>query len=154
MRNSLPSTAITRDSTTCRHCSRMRIRINIMSIAFCMYLAAVAVLCFMHGDSMPDMSGTWFGLQKDKVAHFLMFLPFTPLSYLTFRKKSSPIWTKILVLTLMLLIGAALAYSTEIIQERLKYRSYETSDLMSDGIGLAAGYTTIIIGLIIKKSRK
>ena len=132
----------------------MRVRINIMSIAFCIYLAAVAVLCFMHGDSMPDMTGTWFGFEKDKVAHTLMFLPFTPLSYLTFRRKSSSFWIKILILTLMLTIGAGLAYSTEIIQERLKYRSYETQDLIADGIGLSIGYVVITIGLIFKKSRK
>lgn len=132
----------------------MKVRINIMSIAFCIYLAAVAVLCFMHGDSMPDMTGTWFGFEKDKVAHTLMFLPFTPLSYLTFRRKSSSFWIKILILTLMLTIGAGLAYSTEIIQERLKYRSYETQDLIADGIGLSIGYVVITIGLILKKSRK
>lgn len=132
----------------------MKVRINIMSIAFCIYLAAVAVLCFMHGDSMPDMTGTWFGFEKDKVAHTLMFLPFTPLSYLTFRRKSSSFWIKILILTLMLTIGAGLAYSTEIIQERLKYRSYETQDLIADGIGLSIGYVVITIGLIFKKSRK
>jgi VanZ family protein len=129
----------------------MKVRINIMSIAFCVYLAAVAVLCFMQSDSMPDMSGTWFGFPKDKVAHFLMFLPFTPLSYLTSRSKSSSFWIKIMILTLMLAIGAGLAYSTEMIQERLRYRSYETKDLMSDGIGLAVGYAVIATGLIIKK---
>lgn len=132
----------------------MKVRINIMSIAFCIYLAAVAVLCFMQGDSMPDMSGTWFGFPKDKVAHFLMFLPFTPLSYLTFRSKSSSFWIKIMILTLMLAIGAGLAYSTEIIQERLKYRSYQTTDLIADGLGLSIGYVVIVSGLIIKKSRK
>ena len=132
----------------------MRVRINIMSIAFCIYLAAVAVLCFMQGDSMPDMTGTWFGLPKDKVAHLLMFLPFTPLSYMTFRRKTSSFWTKILILSIMLTIGASLAYATELIQEKLKYRSYETKDLMCDGIGLAVGSLVIAIGLIFKKSRK
>jgi glycopeptide antibiotics resistance protein len=129
----------------------MKVRINIMSIAFCVYMAAVAVLCFMKSDSMPDMSGTWFGFPKDKVAHFLMFLPFTPLSYLTFRSGNSSFWTKIMMLTLMLTIGAGLAYSTEMIQEKLNYRSYETKDLMFDGIGLAVGYAVIATRLIIKK---
>lgn len=132
----------------------MKVRINIMSIAFCIYLAAVAMLCFMQGNSMPDMSGTWFGLPKDKIAHFMMFLPFTPLSYMTFRRKSSSFWIKVMLLTLMLAIGAGLAYSTEIIQERLKYRSYQTTDLIADGLGLSIGYVVIASGLIIKKSRK
>lgn len=117
-------------------------------------MAAVAVLCFMQGDSVPDMSGTWLGLPKDKVAHFLMFLPFTPLSYLTFRNKRSSFWTKILILTLMFIIGSGIAYSTEIIQERLKSRSYETADLMSDVLGLTVGYVVIASRLISKKFRK
>ena len=132
----------------------MKIRVNIMSIAFCIYLAAVALLCFMQGDSVPDMSGTCLGLPKDKIAHCLMFLPFTPLSYLTFRNKHSSFLKKLLILTLMFLIGVGIAYSTEVIQERLKYRAYETKDLMSDGVGLAIGYVIIATRLIIKKSRK
>lgn len=131
----------------------MKTRINIMAIAFTMYLTAVAVLCFMHGNSLPDMADTWWGIPADKAAHFLMFLPFTPLSYMTFRRKGSAFRTKIMILTLMLAIGSGLAYTTEIIQERLSYRSYETKDLISDGLGLATGYIVIALGLIIKKTR-
>ena len=133
----------------------MKIRINIFAIVFCIYMAAVAMLCFMHGDRLPDMSGTWFGLPSDKVAHFLMFLPFTPLAYLTFRRKRSSLWTKMVVLTLMLVIGGGLAYGTEIIQERLSYRTYEATDLIVDCIGLAAGYAVVALKIIIfKNSRK
>ena len=133
----------------------MKIRINIFAIVFCIYMAAVAMLCFMHGDGLPDMSKTWFGLPSDKVAHFLMFLPFTPLAYLTFRRKRSSLWTKMAVLTLMLVIGGGLAYGTEIIQERLSYRTYEATDLIVDCIGLAAGYAVVALKIIIfKNSRK
>ncbi len=112
------------------------------------------MLCFMHGDSMPDISGTWLGLPADKVAHFIMFVPFMPLSYLTFSKDQSSFGTKFTVLTILLAIGLGLAYCTEIIQERLKFRSYESKDLLFDGLGLSSGYIIIALGLIIKKSRK
>lgn len=132
----------------------MRLRINIMSVAFFLYLAAIAVMCFINGDSIPDMADTWWGLPSDKVAHFLMFLPFTPLSYLAFRNKESSFGIKLLILSIMLIIGCGLAYLTEIIQERLSYRTYDLNDWVSDGIGLVTGFTIIAFGLIIKKIRK
>lgn len=132
----------------------MKIRINIFAVFFCIYIAAVAMLCFMHGDNLPDMSTTWFGLPSDKVAHFLMFLPFTPLAYLTFRRKGASLCTKLIILTLMLTIGSALAYMTEIIQEKLSYRTYETTDLYMDCTGLIAGFTVVALKIIIKTSRK
>lgn len=132
----------------------MKTRINIMAVVFCLYLAAVAVLCFAHADKVPDMSDKWWGIPSDKAAHFLMFLPFTPLSYMTFRRKNGSFWRKMLVLTTMLLIGAMIAFLTEIVQDRLSSRSYETKDLLADGIGLITGYAAIASGLLIKKSRK
>ena len=132
----------------------MKVRINIMALAFIAYLMALGALCFMRGDTMPDVSVVWWGIPADKVAHFLMFVPFTPLAYLTFRKKKSQFWKKGLLLTCLAAIGFALAYLTEIIQGRLKYRAYEVEDFHFDGYGLALGYLIVAIALLIKKSRK
>lgn len=125
-----------------------------MALAFCAYLAALATLCFMRGDTMPDVSVVWWGIPADKAAHFLMFIPFVPLSYLTFRNKRSSFCKKTMLLTCMLAIGSALAYLTEIIQGSLKYRSYEVMDLQYDGYGLLLGFLIIAIGILIKKLRK
>lgn len=126
-------------------------RINILAtVAFCIYLAAIGALCFMHGDDLPSINDTWFGIPADKAAHFIMFCPFIPLSYLMFSKSRSSISRDIILLTALMFIGGLTAYATEIIQERLGYRTYDTTDLTSDCIGLSAGCAVTIIGLIIK----
>ncbi len=129
--------------------------INIVAaIAFCLYLTAVALLCFMHGEDLPTLTGTWFGLPADKVAHFSMFFPFIPLAFFTFNSKKAKLGNSMCLLIILMLIGGATAYATEIIQEKLSYRSYEAEDFFLDCIGLAAGYIIITTWLIFKHSRK
>ena len=132
----------------------MKARSIIMPLVFCLYLAGVASLCFLHGEDLPNITGTWFGLPADEVAHFAMFFPFIPLAYIAFRKKKGAKLVNLFILTILLALGVGTAYMTEIIQEKLGYRSYEISDFKTDCIGLAAGYLIIFSGIILKKSRK
>ena len=125
--------------------------INILAaIAFCIYLAAIGALCFMNADDLPSISETWFGLPADKVAHFMMFCPFIPLSFLTFSRRRATIGKDIILLTALIFIGGLTAYATEFLQDKLSYRSYDIKDMISDCIGLSAGYAVTIIWLIIK----
>lgn len=128
----------------------MKVKNFIMPFAFILYLAGVATLCFMHGDKMPEMTGTWFGLPVDKLAHMAMFLPFMPLSYFTFRSRKGSIWLNLSILIVLLALGVGTAYTTEIIQERLSYRTYDKMDLYADCLGLAAGFSIIVAWVFIK----
>jgi VanZ family protein len=132
----------------------MKVRNIIMPAAFCLYLAGVALLCFTHGSNLPNITGTWFGMQADKVAHAAMFLPFIPLAYFTFRRKRSSSGMKFMILTALMGIGIFTAFMTEVIQDVLGYRSYETEDFLSDCIGLVPGYVIITLGILVKKLRK
>lgn len=132
----------------------MKVKNIIMPLLFCLYLTGVALLCFMHGEALPQFSKTVLGLPADKVAHFAMFLPFLPLSYFTFRKKRHSRFAKLSLLTVLLALGAGTAYLTEIIQEHLGYRSYEIKDFHIDCMGLGVGYVLITIGILLRKSRK
>ena len=132
----------------------MKIRRYIMPAAFILYLASVAVLCFTHGDKLPDLKGTWFGLPSDKVAHMAMFLPFIPLSFFAFRNRNNYAITDMLILTSLLILGAGTAYMTEVIQEKLSYRTYDSMDLYADCIGLGISYLSITAWLIIRNIRK
>ena len=122
----------------------------VAAIAFCMYLTAIGALCFMHGDSLPAIRGSFFGISADKIVHFLMFCPFIPLSFLTFSKSESSIGRHIILLIILMLIGGMIALSTELIQDKLSYRSYDIKDLIADCIGLAVGHVVIVLWLIIK----
>jgi hypothetical protein len=43
---------------------------------------------------------------------------------------------------------------TEIIQEKLSYRTYDSKDLHADCIGLGIGYISVTVWLIIRNLRK
>ena len=125
----------------------MKYRKQISFVLFCLYIAAVAILCFTQGKHLPEMPETWLGLPSDKVAHALMFLPFTILGYLSFTSEENSTLKKITVLTILIAFGCGMAYATEIIQRILGYRAYEISDMKADMTGLGIG--TFISSLFI-----
>ena len=126
----------------------------LMGLAFCLYLASIALICFMHGEDLPNISGTWFGLPADKVAHFGMFLPFIPLAFFTFSIREERLRRSMILLLILVIVGGATAYMTEIIQQKLSYRTYDVKDFMADSLGLAGGYMITTTWLLIKHSRK
>ena len=60
-----------------------RIR-TISRILLILYVIAVGILCFSRFNTGIDLSSTWFGIPKDKVVHFTMFLPYPILMYAAF----------------------------------------------------------------------
>lgn len=106
---------------------------------FSIYIIAVAILCFMKTDGLPQVEGTFFGLPMDKVAHFVMFMPFTILATLAFIHKETRPSRALAVLLLILVVGAGAAYGTEHIQSMTEYRSYDITDFHADMAGLGTG---------------
>lgn len=120
---------------------------------FVVYLAAVAFLCFMKPDDMPEIQKDLFGIPMDKVAHFLMFLPYPILGAVSFMHKETGIWRNLAVLAVIAIVGAGLAYGTEVIQAQTDYRAYEITDFVADMTGIATGTLLTAAGLIIQKTR-
>ena len=131
----------------------MKYRKQLSLILFCLYIMAVAVLCFTQGEQLPELPNTWFGLPSDKVAHALMFFPFTILGYLSFTSEENSTLQKVAVLTVLIAVGCGMAYATESIQRVLGYRAYEISDMKADMAGLGLG-TLISIMFIIFSTKK
>jgi VanZ family protein len=131
----------------------MKYRKQISLILFCLYIMAVAVLCFTQGEQLPELPNTWFGLPSDKVAHALMFFPFTILGYLSFTSEENSTLQKVAVLTVLIAVGCGMAYATESIQRVLGYRAYEISDMKADMAGLGLG-ALISIMFIIFSTKK
>ena len=108
--------------------------------AFCIYLAAVGVLCFIRPSSLPEMEiKTFLGLPIDKVLHFLMFLPYPVLSGLAFINREQKLSAVISIMLILAITGTGVAYGTEMIQSQIGYRSYEIADFHADMTGIAAG---------------
>ena len=102
-------------------------------ILFFLYLAAIAFLCFMHVDKLPDVDKFLFGIPADKLAHFLMFLPFPILAYLAYDHLTNRFWS------------AVLAYGTEYVQGKLPYRSMDINDFKADALALAISSVFVFI---------
>ena len=122
--------------------------------AFCIYLAAVGVLCFIRPSSLPEMEiKTFLGLPIDKVLHFLMFLPYPVLSGLAFINREQKLSAVISIMLILAITGTGVAYGTEMIQAQTGYRSYEIADFHADMTGIATGII-ISAGYIIHNRLK
>lgn len=101
------------------------------------YLAAVAYLCFGHFEDMPQVSKFIFGIPTDKIAHFVMFLPFPVLVFLAVDRFTTKPWHSILMMCGIFLVGCIIAGGTEYGQSLLAYRSCDPKDFKADMIALA-----------------
>lgn len=120
-------------------------------ILFCLYMAAVAYLCFAKPDDMPKLPELWFGLPADKAGHFLMFVPFTLLSFMVFDKDRMSLSRKIVLLCILFICGAGMAIGTERIQAATAYRSAEIADMAADFAGLSVGALVTFILIFVRK---
>lgn len=120
---------------------------KIFRILLILYLISILVLCFANLSSLPDVSNTLFGIDIDKVAHFLMFLPFPALFFLSFEGKAY------VLIGVGILAGLSVAGTTEWVQSFLTYRSMDLADFIADTIGLLSGalLTGIAVALFRKK---
>lgn len=133
-------------------------KVNIKKIciaAFCIYLIAVAVLCFIRPSNLPEVDiKTIFGIPIDKILHLLMFLPYPFLAGMSFLSRKLSILANILTLVILASAGVGIAYGTELIQAQTGYRSYEIADFKADTIGITIGTIGAFIGMIYIKLKK
>ena len=122
-------------------------------ILMILYIAAVAVLCFARFKNLADVPTTLFGLEMDKIVHFLMFLPFPLLAYLALGKQPGGPWKALGAVLLLFLAGSLIAAGTEIVQRFLPYRSADPLDFRADALALAAGSLVTFIVMLCQGVR-
>lgn len=132
---------------------KLKIR-HISFIILCIYIAAVAVLCFMKTNSLPSVEMYFLGIPLDKIIHFIMFAPFPVLAYMTFRPAKTGKAGNMAVLTVIAAVGAGLAKATERIQSMLGYRTGDPADFMSDLAGILTGAAFIAAFILFKKENR
>ena len=123
----------------------------IYATAFCLYMAAVVYLCFARPENMPQLPMTWFGLPADKIGHFLMFAPFTPLAYMSLVSDDMSSARNVMLIIIVIIAGTGLALGTELVQAHLQYRTAEKYDLLADMIGLSTGAFMTTLYIFFKK---
>lgn len=120
---------------------------------FIIYICAVVYCCFGHFNDLPQVGqeDLW-GIPMDKVVHFIMFFPFPMLCYPAFCHRNLKVWKTALNITVILVIGCALAAGTEIGQSMTDYRSGDPMDFLADFAALAASSViTFIFEILTSK---
>lgn len=126
----------------------------IARILFGVYLVAVAWLCFGKLDGSQKMPATLWGIPTDKIAHFLMFLPFPVLAFFAFDRFTEKFRSSVLWTIVTFLAGCAYAAGTEYVQARLlPYRTGDPADFKADLLALATSSVIVLI-LDLSKQKK
>ena len=126
---------------------------HIWTVLLLIYIAAVAYLCFMKPEGLPKVSPEFLGIPVDKVVHFLMFFPFTPMAYFSFKPKSRNMLPHFLVLLAVYAVGLSLAIGTEHVQGQLGYRSEDIHDFYADLVGISCSTAGTVIHILLNKNR-
>ncbi len=128
-------------------------RKHIWGMILCLYIAAVAYLCFAEPDELPKVHPDLWGIPFDKAVHFLMFFPFPIAAYGTFMPDGNKKWTHILVLAAVCAAGAGLAIGTEHIQGLTEYRSQDINDFYADILGMGTAAIITLIYILTRKNK-
>ena len=122
-------------------------------IVFAVYILTVLVLCFGEFDSVQDVPKYLWGIPTDKIAHFLMFLPLTVLTYLAFDGYAKRRWTSILWVIVAFVFGCIFAAGTELVQSGLSYRSGDPADFQADILALLVSSLLVILVILYKHKK-
>ena len=117
-----------------------------------LYFIAVGILCFCRFDGGIDLPSTFWGIPQDKLAHFLMFLPYPILATLALHLPAGKPRSMILFLLWVVIAGGVIAGATELIQGTTGYREADIADFRADCLGIFTGAVlTLIYGAVSRK---
>ena len=129
-------------------------RARLFKFLLVLYVVTVCYLCFGRISGDDRLPRTLFGLEIDKIAHFLMFLPFPILLYFSNKTVVRKPLKAVFRALDALVIGAAFAGLTELVQARIAYRTGDIHDFVADILALITGcIVTLIFNLVYSLRR-
>lgn len=114
-------------------------------VLFAGYILVICFVCFISSNSIPDIKQDIFGIDIDKIIHFLLFTPFAFLTFLSFDHPARKGWNSVLFQFMTFVAGFLIAFATEVVQSYLPTRSMDTEDLLADTLAIAASCIFILI---------
>lgn len=120
---------------------------RLILVVFAAYLATLALLYFGNFKISPDMPRELWGIPMDKIAHFLMFLPYPFLAHRSLTGKRK--WRN---LVFVILSGIVLAYCLELTQHTVNpLRTSDPWDLLTNIASITvASFILSLVDLIRK----
>lgn len=132
-------------------------RARLFKFLMVLYVICVCFLCFGSFSGIEKAPKYLFGIESDKIAHFCMFFPFPIIYYLACKSLTRKPMKAVFFALDTLVIGAAFAALTELVQSTLAYRTADWHDFIADILALAiASAITIVttICLLVKRASK
>ncbi|MEA4868503.1 hypothetical protein SDC9_71391 [bioreactor metagenome] len=118
---------------------------------FVVYLALVFFLSlYSFSGTSIDLNYSLFGIDADKIIHFLMFLPFPFSAWFAFRSVYIRVGGKFQKM-MLLVSGLALATITELLQKTTTCRYSDFYDLLANYLAIILG--TLMVCLIDKYAK-
>lgn len=122
-------------------------------MVFLLYIAAVLYLCFGKFSDLSSVPRSLFGIESDKLVHFLMFLPFPILFYMALGLCTAKPWHSILLALGILCLGTMIAAGTEYVQGLIPYRASDPADFTADFLALCIS-SVIILLIDLNKTKR
>jgi len=123
----------------------------IARILFVLYVGAMLTLCLIQLRDLGHIVIPIRGIPTDKLFHWLMFIPFPILFYIGFHNGKGKYWKLTLYIVEVLFFAATLAWSIELLQGLVGYRSKDVLDFNADLAGIVTGLIPVILYAIISK---
>ena len=121
----------------------------ISRIGLLLYLGAVFTLCLINMESVPELPMDFLGIPLDKWAHFIMFLPYPILAYISFRPDRKGVSIHLIALAAIIAVGAAMSMGVERLQIAAG-RNYDIKDFYANIAGMAAGAAITLIFILAR----
>jgi VanZ family protein len=117
----------------------------IFKFLFLIYLATVLFLClYTFKDTGIDLSQYFLGIRADRIAHFIMFLPYPLSAWFAigswFKKVSGRFGIAMLVFS-----GIILAFVAETLQNLNPNRDFDPIDILANIIGILTGTILLLV---------
>ena len=127
---------------------------TVWRILLVLYIIGIYILCFGSFSNGPDLGGTLWGIPKDKIGHFCMFLPFPVLVFGVFDRITVKPWHSVVFIVCTFVAGCIVAAATEVIQSLTPTRQCDINDFRADSVALALSCICVLIYDISKMSKK
>ncbi len=128
-------------------------RARLFKFILLFYVICICYLCFGQFSGIEEAPKYILGIEADKIVHFCMFFPFPILLYLSGKSITRKVRKAVFFSLDALVIGAAFAGATELIQRTIAYRTGDWHDFIADILALtiASGITVIINTILLIK---
>lgn len=117
----------------------------IFKLLFLLYLSAVFFLClYTFKDTGIDLSLYFFGIRADRIAHFIMFLPYPFSAWYAIEGWFKKVFGRYDI-AMLVLSGIMLAFVAETLQNINPNRDFDPADILANITGVLTGTILLLI---------